>query len=430
MEGLSKYFKFEERKTDLRTEILAGVTTFLAMIYIVIVNPSVFSDGGVNFGGVYIATIIAAVIGTLIMGVCANYPIAIAPGLGINAYVVYTVIISMGVPWQQAFGAAAVASGIFIVLSLTSFREMFINSIPETLKKSIAAGIGLFIALIGFRNGHVVMPSEATMVSFGSFSDQVFILTIAGLVITMLLMVLRVNGAIFLGMILTAVLARILGWWELPDKFFSTPSGFNETFMQVQFGDILQLAPVIFTLLLVTLFDTTGTMLGVGRQAGLIKEGHFPNLKSALLADSVASFAGAFCGTSPTSAYVESGTGVSAGGRTGFASVVTAALFIAMIFFQPLAEAISSLPSVTAPALILTGCFMCSNVATIDWNDYSEAFPAFLTLVLIPFTYSITTGIGLGILSYVALKICTGKFSEVNPLLIVMAFLFAGQLAM
>lgn len=430
MEGLSKYFKFEERKTNLRTEILAGVTTFLAMIYIVIVNPSVFSDGGVNFGGVYIATIIAAVVGTLIMGVCANYPIAIAPGLGINAYVVYTVIISMGVPWQQAFGAAAVASGIFIVLSLTSFREMFINSIPETLKKSIAAGIGLFIALIGFRNGHVVMPSEATMVSFGSFSDQVFILTIAGLVITMLLMVLRVNGAIFLGMILTAVLARILGWWELPDKFFSTPSGFNETFMQVQFGDILQLAPVIFTLLLVTLFDTTGTMLGVGRQAGLIKEGHFPNLKSALLADSVASFAGAFCGTSPTSAYVESGTGVSAGGRTGFASVVTAALFIAMIFFQPLAEAISSLPSVTAPALILTGCFMCSNVATIDWNDYSEAFPAFLTLVLIPFTYSITTGIGLGILSYVALKICTGKFSEVNPLLIVMAFLFAGQLAM
>lgn len=430
MEGLSKYFKFEERKTDLRTEILAGVTTFLAMIYIVIVNPSVFSDGGVNFGGVYIATIIATVIGSLIMGVCANYPIAIAPGLGINAYVVYTVIISMGVPWQQAFGAAAVASGIFIVLSLTSFREMFINSIPETLKKSIAAGIGLFIALIGFRNGHVVMPSEATMVSFGSFSDQVFILTIAGLVITMLLMVLRVNGAIFLGMILTAVLARILGWWELPDKFFSTPSGFNETFMQVQFGDILQLAPVIFTLLLVTLFDTTGTMLGVGRQAGLIKEGHFPNLKSALLADSVASFAGAFCGTSPTSAYVESGTGVSAGGRTGFASVVTAALFIAMIFFQPLAEAISSLPSVTAPALILTGCFMCSNVATIDWNDYSEAFPAFLTLVLIPFTYSITTGIGLGILSYVALKICTGKFSEVHPLLIVMAFLFAGQLAM
>ena len=430
MEGLSKYFKFEERGTNLRTEILAGVTTFLAMAYIVIVTPSVFNTCGVEFGGVYIATIIATVIGTGIMGIWANYPIAIAPGLGIIAYVAYTVIIGVGVPWQQAFGAAAIASGIFIILSLTSFREMFINSIPESQKKAIASGIGLFIALIGFRNGHIVMPNEATMVSFGSFSDQVFILSVAGLIITMLLMVLKVNGAVFLGMILTAVLARILGWWELPNEFFSMPSGFNETFMQVQIGDIIQLAPVIFTLLLVTLFDTTGTMLGVGRQAGLIKEGHFPHLKSALLADSVASFVGAFCGTSPTSAYVESGTGVSAGGRTGFASVVTAALFIAMIFFQPLAAAISSLPSVTAPALILTGCFMCANVATIDWNDYTEAFPAFFTLVLIPFTYSITTGIGIGIIFYVVLKMCTGKFAEVHPLLILMAILFAGQLAM
>ncbi len=430
MESLKKYFQFEERKTNLRTEILAGVTTFLSMVYIVIVNPSVFSAGGVNFGGVYIATIIAAVTGTLIMGAIANYPIAIAPGLGINAYVVYTVIISMGVPWQEAFGAAVIASGIFIILSLTSFREMFINSIPEPLKKSIAAGIGLFIALIGFRNGHIVMPSEATMVSFGSFSDHVFILTVAGLVITMLLMVLRVSGAVFLGMILTAIVAKILGWWELPNEFISMPSGFDQTFMQVQFGDILTLAPVIFTLLLVTLFDTTGTMLGIGRQAGLIKDGQFPNLKSALLADSVASFVGAFCGTSPTSAYVESGTGVSAGGRTGFTSVVTAALFIAMIFLQPLAAAISSLPSVTAPALILTGCFMCANVATINWDEYSEAFPAFLTMVLIPFTYSITTGIGIGIISYVILKIVTGKFAEVHPLLILMAFLFAGQLAM
>ena len=430
MEGLKKYFLFDERKTNLRTEILAGVTTFLSMVYIVIVNPSVFSAGGVNFGGVYIATIIAAVIGTLIMGVAANYPIAIAPGLGINAYFVYTVVISMGVPWQEAFGAAAVASGIFIVLSVTSFREMFINSIPETLKKSIAAGIGLFIALIGFRNGHVVMPSEATMVSFGSFSDQVFILTLIGLVITMLLMVLNVTGAVFVGMILIAIIAKIFGWWELPNEFFSMPTGFSETFMQLQIGDLATLAPVIFTLLLVTLFDTTGTMLGIGRQAGLIKDGQFPNLKSALLADSVASFFGAFCGTSPTSAYVESGTGVSAGGRTGFASVVTAALFIAMIFFQPLAAAIASLPSVTAPALILTGCFMCANVASIDWNNYSEAFPAFFTLVLIPFTYSITTGIGIGILTYVILKICTGKFKEVHPLLIVIAILFAGQFAM
>lgn len=430
MEGLRKYFLFDERKTNLRTEILAGVTTFLSMVYIVIVNPSVFSAAGANFGGVYIATIIASVTGTLIMGIAANYPIAIAPGLGINAYLVYIVILSMGVSWQQAFGVAALSSGIFVVLSLTSFREMFINSIPETLKKAIAAGIGLFIALIGLRNGHIVMPNEATMVGFGGFSDDIFILAVAGLIITMVLIILRINGAVFLGMILTAIIAKILGWWKLPDEIFSTPSGFNETFMQLEFGDITTLAPIIFTLLLVTLFDTTGTMLGIGRQAGLIKDGEFPNLKSALLADSVASFVGAFCGTCPTSTYVESGTGVSAGGRTGFASVVTAALFIAMLFFQPLAAAISSLPSVTAPALILTGCFMCASIATIDWDDYSEAFPAFLTLVLIPLTYSITTGIGIGILSYVILKIVTGKILEIHPLLIVMAILFARQLAM
>ena len=429
MESLKKYFLFDERKTNLRTEILAGITTFLSMAYIVIVNPSMSGDGGINFGGVYIATIVATVVGTLIMGVAANYPIAIAPGLGIIAYVIYTVIISMGVAWQQAFGAAAVASGIFIILSLTSFREMFINSIPETLKKAIAAGIGLFVALIGFRNGHIVMPSESTMVSFGSFSDQIFILTLVGLVTTMLLMVLNIKGAIFFGMIITAIIARIFGMWSLPDQIFSMPYGFSETFMQLEIGDISILAPVIFTLLLVTLFDTTGTMLGVGRQAGLIKDGHFPNLKSALLADSVASFAGAFFGTSPTSAYVESGAGVSAGGRTGFTSVVTAALFIALLFFQPLAEAISSIPSVTAPALILTGCFMCSNIATIDWDNYSEAFPAFFTLVLIPFTYSITTGIGIGILTYVILKICRGKAKEVHPLLIAMAILFAAQFA-
>lgn len=430
MEALKKYFLFDERKTNLRTEILAGVTTFLSMVYIVIVNPSVLSNAGVNFGGVYIATIIATVTGTLIMGVSANYPIAIAPGLGIVAYFVYTVIISMGISWQMAFGTAAIASGIFIILSLTSFREMFINSIPETLKKAIAAGIGLFIALIGFRNGHIIMPSEATMVSFGSYSDQVFILTLVGLIITMILMALRFHGAIFLGMILTALIAKFLGWWNLPDSFFAMPTGFDETFMQLQIGDIAALAPVIFTLLLVTLFDTTGTMLGVGRQAGLIKEGYFPNLKSALMADSVASFVGAFFGTSPTSAYVESGTGVSAGGRTGFTSVVTAVLFIAMIFFQPLASAIASLPSVTAPALILTGCFMCANIATINWEEYTEAFPAFLTLVLIPFTYSITTGIGIGILAYVILKLATGNLDHVHPLLIVMAILFTYQLSM
>lgn len=428
MEQVRKFFRFEERGTNFRTETIAGVTTFLAMVYIVIVTPTAFMSGGMSFGGVYVATIIATVVGTLIMGVAANYPIAISCGLGIIAYVVYTLILGQGVPWQEALGAAAISSGIFIVLSLTSFREMFINSIPESLKRAIAAGIGLFIALIGLHNGHFVMGSEATMVAMGSLSDPTLILTLIGLAVTMALMVLRVTGAIFLGMIFIAAISWTLGYWEMPAEIFSTPVGFGETFLQLRVGDLAVLAPAIFTLLLVTLFDTTGTMLGIGRQAGLIKDGEFPNLKSALLADSVASFVGAFCGTSPTSTYVESGTGVSAGGRTGFASVVTAGLFALMIFLQPLAAAISSMPAVTAPALILTGCFMLSSMATIDWQDYSEAFPAFLTAVLMPFTYSITNGVGIGMITYVLLKVFAGRVRDIHPLLFVMAILFAVQL--
>lgn len=425
---MKDYFLFDERKTDLRTEIIAGATTFLSMLYIVIVNPTIFSAVGVDFGGVYIATIVATVVGTLIMGIAANYPIAIAPGLGITAYVVYTVVLFGGVSWQQAFGAAAVASGIFIILSVTKFREVFINSIPETLKKSIAAGIGLFIALIGLHGGHIVMENPATMIGLGEFNDATFILTIVGLIISMSLLILKVTGAIFLGMVLTTIIAGITGYWSLPETIFSMPTGFDQTFMQLSFEDMPSLFMVIFTLLLVTLFDTTGTMLGVGRQAGLIKDGKFPNLKSALLADSVGSFVGAFSGTSPTSAYVESGTGVSVGGRTGFTSVVTAILFILLLFLQPLAASISALPSITAPALILTGCFMVADVSTIDWKDYSEAFPAFLTMVLMPFTYSITNGVGIGMITYVILKILAGKLKEVHPLLIVMAILFAIQL--
>lgn len=428
MDQIERYFLFAKRGTNFRTEVIAGATTFLSMLYIVIVNSATFSAGGMDFGGVYIATIIATVVATLIMGIAANYPIAIAPGLGINAYLVYTVILSQGVAWQQALGAAAVASGIFIILSLTAFREMFINSIPESLKKSIAAGIGLFIALIGLHGGHIVMSNEATMIAFGDFKDPVFILTVVNLIITMALLVLRVNGAIFIGMLLATVIAWITGYWSVPETIFSAPSGLDKTFCQLSFDNMLPLSPVIFTLLLVTLFDTTGTMLGVGSQAGLIKNGKFPNLKSALLADSVGSFVGAFSGTGPTSAFVESGTGVSAGGRTGFASVITAILFLALLFFQPLAASISALPSITAPALILTGCFMVADIAEIDWHDYSEAFPAFLTMVLMPFTYSITNGVGVGMMSYVVLKICSGEFSEIHPLLVVMAILFAGQM--
>ena len=428
MEQLKKYFLFEERGTTLRTEILAGITTFLSMMYIVIVNPTVLSAGGMDFEGVYIATIIATVTGTLIMGVAAKYPIAIAPGLGINAYVAFTVILTQGFSWQQALGAAAVASGIFIVLSVTTFREMFINSIPESLKKSIAAGIGLFITLIGLRSGHVVTGSEATMVTLGDFNDPTLLLTLAGLFITMILVVMDVKGAIFIGMVFTAVVSGVLGYWTMPETIFSMPSGFDKTFLQLSFSDIPSMIMVIFTILLVTLFDTTGTMLGIGQQAGLIKDGKFPHLKSALLADSVGSFVGALTGSSPTSAYVESGTGVSAGGRTGFVAVVVSILFLCLLFFQPLAAAVSAIPAITAPALILTGCYMVAGVVRIDWQDYTEAFPAFLTMVLMPFTYSITNGVGAGMVAYVVLKVAAGQWKQIHPLMFIMAILFTIQM--
>ena len=395
------------------------------MIYIVIVNPSMFAAGGMDFGGVYLATIIATVTATLIMGAAANYPIAIAPGLGINAWLVYSVISDGVLLWQEALGAAAIASALFIILSVTKFRELFINSIPESLKLSMGAGIGLFVSFIGLRNSGIIISSETTAVTLGNFSEPTVYLTLLGLIAMMSLMVLRVKGAVFLGMIFTAGVAFFLGHWHLPTEIFSIPHGLDKTFFQLSFATVPSLSRVIFILLLVTLFDTTATMLGVGHQAGLIKEGKFPHLKSALLADSVGSFVGAFCGTGPTSAFVESGTGVSAGGRTGLASIVTAGLFILLIFFEPLARSISSMVAISAPALILTGGLMVEGVSKINWKDYTEAFPAFFTMLLMPLTYSIADGVGLGMILYVILKSVDGQ--KVPPLLYVLAILFASE---
>ena len=426
---LEKWFAFEERGTNFRTEIIAGVTTFLSMLYIVIVNSTTYSQGGMDFGGVYLATIIATMIATLIMGIVANYPIAIAPGIGINAYLAYTVIISQGVPWQDALGLACTASAIFIALSVSRFRQMLIDSIPESLKAAMGAGIGLFIALIGLVNGHLVMPSPATLVTLGSFSDPTAYLTVLGLVVTMGLMVMRINSAIFLGMIFTAVVAYAQGFLELPATPFALPSGLNQTFMGLRFDSVTVFPMVVFTLLLVTLFDTTGTMLGVGRQAGIIRDGKFPNLQSALLADSIGSFIGAFVGTGPTSAYVESGTGVAAGGRTGFASVVTAALFLLLVFCEPLAKSISAVAAISAPALILVGAFMMDSLRDIDWLDSTESFPAFFTAILMPMTYSIANGVGIGFILYALLKTLSGKWREVHPLMYLLAVMFIIQLA-
>jgi len=355
--NLKEWFKFSERKTDFSTEIIAGMTTFVTMVYIVVVNPAILSKTGMDFNGVFVATILASMIGTLIMGIFANYPIAIAPGMGMNAYFAFAVVLAMGVAWQQALGAVFIASVIFMILSFTKFRNSLIDAIPISLKQGITAGIGLFITFIGLQNAKLIVGSPATLVTLGNLEDPMTFLTVIGLIISLVLMVNRVKGALFLGMILTAIIAFFQGLLVLPDTFFSMPSGLDKTFMQMDIQGVFDggLYAIIFTFLIVTLFDTTGTMLGIGEQAGLIKEGKFPNIRGALLADAFGSTFGAILGTSPTSSYVESGAGVAAGGRTGFTAVVVALLFALVLFCAPIAQMLASLPAVTAPSLIIVG---------------------------------------------------------------------------
>ena len=428
--NLKEWFKFSERKTDFSTEIIAGMTTFVTMVYIVVVNPAILSKTGMDFNGVFVATILASMIGTLIMGIFANYPIAIAPGMGMNAYFAFAVVLAMGVAWQQALGAVFIASVIFMVLSFTKFRNSLIDAIPISLKQGITAGIGLFITFIGLQNAKLVVGSPATLVTLGNLEDPMTFLTVIGLIISLVLMVNRVKGALFLGMILTAIIAFFQGLLVLPDTFFSMPSGLDKTFMQMDIQGVFDggLYAIIFTFLIVTLFDTTGTMLGIGEQAGLIKEGKFPNIRGALLADAFGSTFGAILGTSPTSSYVESGAGVAAGGRTGFTAVVVAVLFALVLFCAPIAQMLASLPAVTAPSLIIVGFLMMNGLRKIDWNDMEEAFPAFLVLLMMPLCYSITTGVGIGFIIYPLLKIFRGKAAQVHPLMYIFMIFFIVQL--
>lgn len=428
MNSLKNYFKFAERKTSFATETLAGFTTFLTMAYIIILNPSVLSKAGMDFEGVFIATVVVSVIGCLIMGVCANYPIAIAPGLAMNAYFAFVVVISMGIPWQEALGAVFISSLIFLILSLTSFRQEVINAIPHSMKEGISAGIGLFISFVGLQSAHLIVASPATLVTLGNFTDPIAYMSLIGLFISIVLVINNVRGALFLGMVITSILSFVFGYITLPDSIFALPE-FGSTFMQLDIMGAIShnLFTVIFTFFIVTLFDTTGTMLGIAKQAGLMKGDTFPNVKSALLADSVASLIGSIFGTSPTSAYVESGAGVAAGGRTGFTNVVVALLFILMLFTIPIAQVLAQVPAVTAPALIIVGFYMMKSLARIEWDDMSEAFPAFLIVLTMPLSYSITDAVGIGIICYCLIKIFCGKFKQVHPILYAFMLLFIVQ---
>ena len=427
---MNAWFKLSQRGTNVSTEILAGTTTFLTMVYIVIVNPAILSDAGMDFNAVFIATILTSVLATLIMGVFANYPIAIAPGMGMNAYFAYSVVAVSGYSWQVALGTVFVAGVLFVLISLTKFRYVLLDVIPDSLKNAITAGIGLFITFIGLQNAKIIVDSPATLVTLGKLYEPMTLLTIVGLAVTLLFMLYSVKGAIFFGMLVTAVISYFLNYITLPASLLVFPTGLGSTALQMDIQGVFThgLYAVVFTFLLITLFDTTGTMLGVATQAGLLDNGKFPRVQGALLADAVGTTVGAALGTSPTSAYIESISGVAVGGRTGLTAIVTALLFALTLFFAPVAQILASIPAVTAPALIIVGFFMMDGLRSVQWQDIEEGFPSFLTVVSMPLTYSIATGIGIGFIVYPILKLIRGKAREIHPILYVFMVLFIIQI--
>lgn len=427
--------RLPHRSSNRKTEVLAGLTTFFTMVYIIVVNPVILSDAGVPFEQAFTATVIATVVGTLWMAIFADYPIAIAPGMGLNAYFAYSVVGSHGgISYETAFSAVFVAGLLFLLLSLTPLRSKLIEVIPDSLKHGITAGIGLFIAFIGLRLTGIIQAHPQNLVALGNLHAPSAVLTLVGLAVTLVLMMRGVNGALFYGMVATGVIAYATGQLKFDKGIVSLPSlpeGLIVANPLTAVGDVIShsLYAVVFSFLLVTLFDTTGTMIGVAQQAGLMKGNTLPRAREALLADSIATTIGAMFGTSPTSAYIESSTGVAAGGRTGWTALTVAVLFIAAAFFSPLVGAVAGLSAITAPALIVVGSLMISNIAHIDWRELDEAFPAFLIILSMPLTSSIATGIALGFVSYPLLKIARGRWRDVHPLLYVLAVLFFLQLA-
>ncbi|WP_158734612.1 NCS2 family permease [Alteribacillus sp. YIM 98480] len=433
---MNRYFEFEKWKTNYRQESVAGLTTFLSMAYILFVNPLILSDAGMDQGAVFTATALSAAIGTLIMGLIARYPIALAPGMGLNAFFAYTVVLGIGIEWQLALFGVLLSGIIFILITLFGIREKIINAIPAQLKYAAAAGIGLFIAFIGLQNAGVVVPDEETAVALGNMTSPATILACFGLVVTAILMVLGIKGGIFYGMVITAAAGVITGLIGLPEGIVGSVPSLAPTFgsafsilgeMEWTSQLIVQMLIVVLTFLFVDFFDTAGTLYAVANQAGFVKDNKLPRAGRALLADSSATSIGAILGTSTTTAYIESSSGVAAGGRTGFASIVTAALFLLAMFFSPLLIVVTE--EVTAPALIIVGVLMASSLRLIEWNKLEIALPAFLTVVAMPLTYSIATGIALGFIFYPITMLLKGKSREIHPVMYVLFFVFIAYFA-
>lgn len=421
---IEKLFKLKDRRTTVSREVIAGITTFLAMSYIIFVNPDILSGAGMDPGAVFVATCLAAAAGSLIMGIYANYPIAIAPGMGLNAFFTYSVVLGMGIPWQTALMAVFLSGAIFVVISILPIREWIINSIPMPLKKAISAGIGLFLIIIGLSSVGIIVDNPATLVSLGNLSEPTALLAVLCFVVMVALEARKIPGGILISMLFITALGVFLGV-SSADGIVSAPPSLAPTFMALDWSQAfeLSLVVIVITFLFVDVFDTAGTLVGVADRAGLLdKDGKITNLRKALLADSTATMIGAVAGTSSATSFVESVAGVKAGGRTGLTAVTVGVLFLIALFFAPLAGAIQSYA--TGPALVFVGCVMVRGLADINWDDITDFVPATITAIAMPLTYSIASGIGLGFISYAAIKLLSGKLDKIDIGVLVLATLF------
>jgi AGZA family xanthine/uracil permease-like MFS transporter len=420
---IDRYFKLAENQTSVKQELLGGLTTFVTMAYIVVVNPQILAQAGMPADGVVFATCLSAAVATLVMGLYANYPIALAPGMSLNAYFTYSVCLAMHVPWRTALAVVFFSGVLFLVLTVTRVREQIVNGMPDCLKHSTAAGIGMFIAFVGLRNAKLVVANSATFVGLGSFADKEVQTACFGLALTLVLMARKIHGAILIGIVGTTVLGMLRGISNWPTTFLAMPHP-SSTFLQLDFRGALHLGflEILFAFLFVDLFDNVGTLVGVSEQGGFLKDGKIPRVGRVLLADSVGTIFGALTGTSTVTSYIESAAGVAAGARTGFSNIAVAGMFVLAMFCSPLATAIPGYA--TAPALILVGVLMSESLARVDWNDFSEALPAFITMLATPLTFSIATGLSLGLISYTVVKLASGKFKEINALVWILTVLF------
>ena len=424
-----RLFKLREHNTNVRTEIVAGITTFLTMSYIIIVNPNILTTAGMDHDAVFVATCLAAFVGTLVMAFVANWPIGMAPGMGLNAFFTYNIVIGANFTWEQALGAVFISGLLFIILTVSGIRSWIVQGIPISLRSAIVAGIGLFLGFIALSSAKIVVESPATLVTLGDVKSPEAMFAILGFLIIVMLETLRVRGAILLGILAVTVLSIFTGHTAAPESIVSLPPSLAPTFLKLDIAGALHygLAYIILALILVEIFDATGTLLGVAKRANLIEEGKPNRLNRALFADSTAIMAGSLLGTSSTTAYAESVAGAQAGGRTGLTALTIAILFLLALFFAPIAKIVPAYA--TAPALVFVACLMLREVGEINWEDVTESVPAALTVVSIPLTYSIATGLAFGFISYAIIKLVTGRWRDLHPATVIVAALFITKFA-